>query len=141
MDLRRAREFEAFVAGAAGRLLHTAALLTGEPAGAAPRARRLLTAALARTYADWDSLRDDDPYDHTRRELAQRCARGAWHRRHPAGGVLSRLGPRERVVLVLRLHEGVSEEQLAALTGLTVERVGAVCARAVLTLTVREAGR
>lgn len=29
-DTRRAREFEAFVAGAAGRLLHTAALLTGE---------------------------------------------------------------------------------------------------------------
>ncbi|CAM5643251.1 DNA-directed RNA polymerase sigma-70 factor OS=Streptomyces microflavus OX=1919 GN=Smic_52550 PE=4 SV=1 [Streptomyces microflavus] len=30
-DRLRALEFEAFVAGAGGRLLHTATLLTGEP--------------------------------------------------------------------------------------------------------------
>ena len=38
-ERRRAREFEAFVAGAAGRLLHAATLLTGEPPGGNPRAR------------------------------------------------------------------------------------------------------
>ncbi|MFJ5221650.1 sigma factor-like helix-turn-helix DNA-binding protein [Streptomyces sp. NPDC088400] len=143
-DRCRAREFEAFAAGTAGRLLHAATLLTGEPPGTAPRARRLLIAALARTYADWDRLGDDDPYDRTRQELALRFAYGAWYdrawyiprRRRAAGpsGILARLGPRERVVLVLRLYEGVPEEQTAALVGLPVERVHAICARAVTTV-------
>ncbi|MEU3186925.1 sigma factor-like helix-turn-helix DNA-binding protein [Streptomyces sp. NPDC006923] len=132
-DRRRAREFEAFVAGAAGRLLHVAALLTGEPRETTPRAQRLLTAALARTYADWDRLRAGDPYDFTRQELALRFARWAWlgRRRPSPGGLLAGLAPQERVVLVLRLYEGVAEEQTAALIGVPVERVRAVCARAV----------
>ncbi|MFE3586212.1 sigma factor-like helix-turn-helix DNA-binding protein [Streptomyces niveus] len=130
-DRRRAREFEAFVAGAAGRLLHVATLLTGEPAGVTPHAERLLTAALARTYADWDRLRDADPYDRVRTELATRYARGAWRLPRSGEGLLGRLGPRERLILVLRLYEGVAEEQTAALLGLPVERVRAICARAV----------
>ncbi|MEV8363202.1 sigma factor-like helix-turn-helix DNA-binding protein [Streptomyces niveus] len=130
-DRRRAREFEAFVAGAAGRLLHVATLLTGEPAGATPHAERLLTAALARAYADWDRLRDADPYDRVRTELATRYARGAWRLPRTGEGLLGRLGPRERLILVLRLYEGVAEEQTAALLGLPVERVRAICARAV----------
>ncbi|MYZ38479.1 sigma factor-like helix-turn-helix DNA-binding protein, partial [Streptomyces sp. MnatMP-M17] len=136
MDRRRAREFQAFAAGAGGRLLHVAALLTGEPLDAAPRAQRLLIAALARTYADWDRLRGEDPYDRTRQDLALRFARTAWHphRRRPTAGVLARLGPQERVVLVLRLYEGVAEEQTAALIGLPVERVHTICARAIRTM-------
>ncbi|WP_329147556.1 RNA polymerase subunit sigma-70 [Streptomyces niveus] len=130
-DRRRAREFEAFVAGAAGRLLHVATLLTGEPAGATPHAEQLLTAALARAYADWDRLRDADPYDRVRTELATRYARGAWRLPRTGEGLLGRLGPRERLILVLRLYEGVAEEQTAALLGLPVERVRAICARAV----------
>lgn len=78
-NARRAREFEAFVAGAAGRLLHAATLLTAEPPDDNPRARRLLTAALAHTYASWDRLRGEDPYDRTRQQLAVRFARAAWH--------------------------------------------------------------
>ncbi|GGX24702.1 sigma factor-like helix-turn-helix DNA-binding protein [Streptomyces chryseus] len=131
---RRAREFEAFVAGAAGRLLHATTLLTAEPADDNPRARRLLTAALARTYADWDRLRGEDPYDRTRQELAARFARGAWHYRQHGGGVLERLTPQERLVLVLRLYEGVAEEQTAALLGLPAERVRAICTRATATM-------
>ncbi|MGW7052588.1 sigma factor-like helix-turn-helix DNA-binding protein [Streptomyces sp. NPDC054887] len=139
---RTAREFETFVAGAAGRLLHAATLLTAEPPDDNARARRLLTAALARTYADWDRLRGEDPYDRTRQELAARFARGAWrHRQHGglcappsgavgSGGVLERLTPQERLILVLRLYEGVAEEQAAALLGLPAERVRAICARA-----------
>jgi DNA-directed RNA polymerase specialized sigma24 family protein len=138
-DRRRAREFESFVAGAAGRLLHAAVLLTGEPPPAAPRAERLLTAALAATYAQWWRLRADDPYDHARAELALRYVRGAWHDRHTGGGTLAPLGPWERVVLVLRLQEGVGEEQTAALLGLPQERIRAVYARAVVML--REAAR
>jgi hypothetical protein len=145
---RRAREFEAFVAGAAGRLLHAATLLTAEPPNANPRARRLLTLALAHTYASWDRLRGEDPYDRARQQLAVRFARGAWHqygalgrsRPSPSGSgpgsvaVLARLTPQERLILVLRMYEGVAEEQTAALLGLPVERVRAICARAMTTL-------
>lgn len=160
---RRAQEFELFVAGAGGRLLHAALLLTGEPGRAADSgdgfdgscggatgsrgdepgsrgteaAERLLTAALARTYADWDRLRGEDPYARTRQELAVRFARSARRYRRPRGGVLGRLSPRERLVLVLRLHEGVPEEQTAAALGLSVERVRVICTRAVSALRSR----
>lgn len=136
---RRAREFEAFVAGAGGRLLHVATLLTAEPAGRCPRAQRLLVHALAHMYAEWDRLRDEDPYDRTRQELVTRFARSAWrlHRRSrtwetgPECGVLARLGPQERLVVVLRQYESVPEEQTAALLGLPVERVRALGTRGV----------
>ncbi|WP_455352815.1 sigma factor-like helix-turn-helix DNA-binding protein [Streptomyces sp. SYSU K217416] len=131
---RRAREFEAFVAGAAGRLLHAATLLTAETDEANEEAQRLLTAALAHTYAEWDRLRGEDPYDHARQELAARFARTAWRHHRPRGGVLARLSPQERLVLVLRLYEGVAEEQTAALLGLPVERVRAICTRAMAAL-------
>ncbi|EDY58365.1 MULTISPECIES: sigma factor-like helix-turn-helix DNA-binding protein [Streptomyces] len=138
---RRAREFEAFVAGAAGRLLQAATLLTAEAPDDNPRARRLLTLALAHTYACWDRLRGEDPYDRAREYLALRFAHGAWRRHgillggrtHPSGP-LSRLTPQERLVLVLRLYEGVAEEQAAALLGLSAERVRAICDRATATL-------
>lgn len=143
----RAREFEAFVGGAGGRLLHAARLLTAEDpqgtdgsAGSTGAAERLLTAALARTYADWDRLGGDDPYEHTRRELATRFAHSARRYRHPRGGVLERLPPRERLVVVLRLYEGMAEEQAAAGLGMPVERVRALCTRAVAALRSRPAG-
>lgn len=122
-------EFQAFVAGAAGRLLHVAVLLTGEPQAA----RRLLAGALARTYANWQRLRGDDPYDFTRQELCAAFARTG--RRHHGGtGVLARLSPLERLVLVLRIYEGVAEEVTAAQLGLTAERVRVLCNRAVAEL-------
>ncbi|QNP64969.1 sigma factor-like helix-turn-helix DNA-binding protein [Streptomyces genisteinicus] len=130
-DRRRAREFDAFVAGAAGRLLHVATLLTAEPADANPAAQRLLTAALARTYADWDRLRGEDPYDRTRQDLARRFVRTAWRHHRTAGGVLDRLTPLERLVLVLRVYDSVAEEQVAAQLGIPAERVRASCTRAV----------
>jgi hypothetical protein len=131
---RRAREFEAFTAGAAGRLLHAVTLLTGEPVGAAPAAQELLTGALARTYADWDRLRGKDPYEHTRRDLALRFAHTAYRYRRPRGGTLAGLPPQERLVLVLRLYEGVAEEQIAAVLGLPVERVRTLCTQAMAEL-------
>ncbi|MFD5148421.1 RNA polymerase [Streptomyces sp. NPDC058401] len=129
-------EFEAFVAGAAGRLLRVAILLTAEPATTtadAPAARGLLGGALARTYADWRRLRGDDPYDHTRQELCAAFARTG-RRHHGGSGVLGRLGPLERLVVVLRLYEGVAEEVTAAQLGLAPERVRALCGRAVAEL-------
>lgn len=155
-EARRAREFEAFVAGAAGRLLHAATLLTAEAPDDNPRARRLIALALAQTYASWDRLRGDDPYDRARQHLATRFAREAWHqygglgtfgglgapgrRRRGPAGLLAPLSPRERLVLVLRMYEGVAEEQTAALLGLPVERVRAICARAMATLLHPPAG-
>ncbi|MGW1161374.1 sigma factor-like helix-turn-helix DNA-binding protein [Streptomyces sp. NPDC002513] len=138
---RRDREFEAFVAGASGRLLHAATLLTAEAPDDNPRARRLLTLALAETYASWDRLRGEDPYDRARRRLATRFAHSAWHYHGPlgryrpgAGSVLAALTPRQRLILVLRLYEGVAEEQTAALLGLPPDRVRSICARATATL-------
>ncbi|MFE0380042.1 sigma factor-like helix-turn-helix DNA-binding protein [Streptomyces inhibens] len=130
-ERRHTREFETFVAGAAGRLLHTATLLTGEPVSRpAPAAEELLTRALSRTYAVWDRLRGEDPYERTRQEMAAHFAHTAWRHRRPRGGLLDRLSPQERLVLVLRLYEGVAEEQTAAQLGLPAERVHALCLRA-----------
>lgn len=85
-DARRAKEFEAFVAGAGGRLTQTATLLTAESHEENPRARRLLTHALAHTYACWDRLHGEDPYDHARRHLAIRFADTAWYQYAPLAG-------------------------------------------------------
>ncbi|GEB53441.1 MULTISPECIES: sigma factor-like helix-turn-helix DNA-binding protein [Streptomyces] len=133
----RAREFDAFVAGAGGRLLHAATLLTAEPPGAAPEAERLLVLALARTRADWARLRGEDPYHHARRELAARYALSLRRHRRSRGGLLGALPPRERLVLVLRLFEGVGEEQTAAALGLPVERVRLLLERGTATLLSR----
>ncbi len=122
------------MAGAAGRLLHAATLLTAETRAHNPYAQGLLTAALAHTYAVWDRLRDEDPYDLARRDIAARFARTAWRHHGGRGGVLAALSPQERLVVVLRLYEGVAEEQVAALLGLSEARVRAVCARSVGTL-------
>jgi len=129
------REFEVFVAGAGGRLLWTATLITGETADDNPRARRLLALALARTYASWDRVQDADPYDHARGQLATRFAHSAWrhHTTHP-DAPLARLSPQERLILVLRHHEGIAEEQIAALLGLSPERTRAICHRATTNL-------
>ncbi|MFB8180169.1 sigma factor-like helix-turn-helix DNA-binding protein [Streptomyces sp. NPDC055966] len=138
---RRAREFETFVAGAAGRLLHAATLLTAEAPDANPRARRLLTHALAHTYAHWDRLHGEDPYDCARQFLAGRFARATWHQYGVFGSArpdprspLAALAPQERLILVLRLYEGVAEQQTAALLGLPIERVHTICDRATATV-------
>ncbi|NJA58849.1 sigma factor-like helix-turn-helix DNA-binding protein [Streptomyces sp. NEAU-H3] len=101
------------------------------PEPAAPLALALLRSALARTYADWDRLESGDPYDHTRAELLALFLRSSWYRRRPGRGPLAALPARVRLVLVLRLYEGVPEEQVAALLGLSVDRVRLLCARGV----------
>ncbi|MER7173020.1 sigma factor-like helix-turn-helix DNA-binding protein [Streptomyces mesophilus] len=138
--VRRARDFESFVAGAAGRLLHAATLLTAEPAEDNPRARRLLTAALARTYAAWDRLHGEDPYTYARQQLAYRFLMMSWRLREGRGGVLGMLSPQERLVLVLRVHESVAEEQTAALLGLPMERVRTLYFRATSIVLAGESG-
>ncbi|QNA75010.1 RNA polymerase [Streptomyces sp. So13.3] len=133
-EYQRDVEFQAFTAGAAGRLLHAATLLTGDPAAA----EKLLGTVLAHTYANWFRMRSEDPYDQARTELVRRFAYRPWWRR-PHGGALDRLTAQERLVVVLRLFEGVAEEQAAAQLGLPVERVRAICNRATATLRSRPA--
>ncbi|MDI5966881.1 RNA polymerase [Streptomyces sp. SL13] len=126
-ERRRAREFEAFTAGAGGRLLHAATLLTGDPA----EGERLLVAALASTFADWFRLHGEDPYVRTRQDLAERFTRAHRRYRRPRGGVLDRLPPAERLALVLRVYEGIAEEQSAAQLGMPTERMRTNYLRAV----------
>ncbi|MEU4092667.1 sigma factor-like helix-turn-helix DNA-binding protein [Streptomyces sp. NPDC026673] len=133
-ERRRDAEFEAFAAGAAGRLLHAAILLTGDRG----EATELLCAALSRTYADWFRMRGEDPYARTRAELVRRFAHRPWWRR-PHGGVLGPLNARERLVIVLRLYEGIAEEQAAAQLDMPVERVRAISLRATAVLRSRPA--
>ncbi|MBY8877162.1 sigma factor-like helix-turn-helix DNA-binding protein [Actinacidiphila acidipaludis] len=133
-DSRRDAEFAAFTAGAGGRLLHSATLLTGDPA----EAERLLTVVLARVYADWFRMRAEDPYEQARSELVRRFHHRPWWRR-PRGGDLDRLTGQERLVVTLRFFEGVAEEQTAAQLGLPADRVRAICARATATLRSRPA--
>ncbi|MFI0722225.1 sigma factor-like helix-turn-helix DNA-binding protein [Streptomyces sp. NPDC021224] len=134
-ETRRDAEFAAFTAGAAGRLLHTATLLTGDR----EQAERLLGATLARCYADWLRMRSEDPYDQARAELVRRFAsRPFWRRPH--GGVLDRLTAQERMIITMRYFEGVAEEQTAAQLGLPTDRVRAICARAAATLRSRPPG-
>ncbi|MFF3944231.1 sigma factor-like helix-turn-helix DNA-binding protein [Streptomyces sp. NPDC001902] len=130
----REAEFEAFAAGAAGRLLHVAVLLTGDRA----EGTELLCAALSRSYADWFRMRGEDPYACTRAEIVRRFAHRPWWRR-PRGGVLGPLDVRERLVIVLRLYEGIAEEQAAAQLGMPSERVRAITLRATAALRSRPA--
>ncbi|WP_433342016.1 sigma factor-like helix-turn-helix DNA-binding protein [Streptomyces sp. CA-253872] len=101
------------------------------PGPRAPLALALLRRALARTYASWGRLERDDPYEHTRAELVALFVRSSWYRRQDGGGPLAALPWRVRLVLVLRLYEGVAEEQVAALLGLSADRVRLLCARGV----------
>ncbi|MDX6354670.1 MAG: hypothetical protein QOF98_1573 [Streptomyces sp.] len=131
-ELRRDAEFTAFTAGAGGRLLHAAMLLTGERAAA----ERLLTAVLARVYADWFRMRAEDPYEQARSELVRRFAYRPWWQR-PRGGALDRLTGQERLIVTMRFFEGIAEEQAAAQLGLPAERVRVIGARATATLRSR----
>jgi hypothetical protein len=132
---RRDAEFAAFTAGAAGRLLHAATLLAGDPEAA----DRLLTATLAHVYANWFRMRAEDPYEQARSELVRRFAYRPWWQR-PRGGTLDRLSGQERLIVMMRFFEGVAEEQVAAQLGLPAERVRTICAHATATLRSRRYG-
>ncbi|MER5479888.1 hypothetical protein ABT026_23405 [Streptomyces sp. NPDC002734] len=140
-------EFRAFAAASGGRLLRTALLFTAEDPRDCPLARRLLVEALARTYARWGRIDGEDPYDLARVELTRGCLRRIRFRRGvregrrgrgggvspgPGGdlGPLVQLRPLVRMVLVLRLHEGIDAERAGVLLGITAGRVDALTTRA-----------
>ncbi|MFC7468367.1 hypothetical protein ACFQVA_13675 [Actinomadura keratinilytica] len=135
----RARAFVSFAAGAGGRLLHLAALLTGEPPAAprtpaacspprsaAPTPTGTPCAATTRTTAPAGTSSPATPVPPGTAARRGRADAGPWSPR-PAHPARARRGGPEAV-------RGVPEEQAAALLGLPVERVRALTARATVRL-------
>ncbi|MFJ2113643.1 hypothetical protein ACIOEX_17445, partial [Streptomyces sp. NPDC087850] len=72
--------------------------------------------------------------DRARRELTLGFAEDAWRVGRWSAGVLGGLGARERVVRMLRLYEGLPEEQTASPLGLPEDLVRTLYARATASL-------
>lgn len=151
--MRPAEEaFSAFVASRERRLQQAAWLLTGDWWAA----EDLVQSALAKAWRHWDRVvRADDPDAYVRRVLANTFATGLRRRWRgelvtatlpdgPVGGeleaetasrltvqaALSRLPPRQRVVVVLRFVDDLSERQVAAVLGCAVGTVKSTTAKA-----------
>jgi RNA polymerase sigma-70 factor (sigma-E family) len=145
--------FEEFVADASPRLLRTAFLLTRDPG----HAEDLLQTALARAWRAWHRI-NGDPEPYVRRIIVNTHA--TWWRRHwrgeePTGQLPERLGeshqdgvgerewlwqalgrlPRkQRIVLVLRFYEDLTEAKVAELLGCSVGTVKSQASRALAKL-------
>jgi hypothetical protein len=110
-------DFEDFVAVCSGRLSRTASLLTGDVTAAEP----LLEAALARVWSRWERL--EAPPEQAVRSLLVEATTRWWGRRVPAvagdgpWARWTRLGRRERAVVVLRLVDGLDEADTAVVVG------------------------
>jgi RNA polymerase sigma-70 factor (sigma-E family) len=128
-----AADFDDFVIAAWPRLCRAARLLTENP----HEAEDLTQTALARTYAVWRRVRRDDAYAYTRRVLVNLTIdshrRRKWRevglsdsddraapddaatvdQRDQIVRLLSKLGQRERAVLVLRYYFGLSVGEVA----------------------------
>lgn len=147
-------EFAEFVAARSERLLGTAYLLTGD----LPLAEDLLQEALTRSWFVWRRL-DEQPETYVRKVIVD--AHTSWWRRHwrgpkPTGqapesarGIdvsesiherevlrqaLRRLSPRQRAVLVLRLHDGLDEAETARVLGCPVSTVNSLITQALARL-------
>lgn len=129
------RDFDAFVAANAARLLHTARLIAGDDG----RGEDLLQDALARTYLNWRKARVENPVAYVRKALVN-GHRDWWRRKpsherplevlpdRPTGGdtaeeharrdallrALSVLTRRERAVVVLRYYDDLTEAETAS---------------------------
>jgi RNA polymerase sigma-70 factor (sigma-E family) len=149
--------FVLFVAGARRDLRHLAWLLTGDQ----HRAEELVQETLARTYAAWPRVRQDDPTGYARRVLVN-AKTDAWRRRrrerlvedvgesrYPAADVadvvayraeivaaLRGLTARERVIVVLRYYADLSEADTAAELGVSRGTVKSTASRALAKLRI-----
>jgi len=148
-------EFADFVAGAQGRMVRLAELLTGDRG----RAEDLAQDGFAKAYAAWRRIAPGDPEAYVRRCIVN--AHTDWWRRRSwrerpserlpeqpapadlAGAVatrdvvlraLARLTVRERVVLALRFYLDLSELQIAAELRVAPGTVKSTAARALAKL-------
>ncbi|MFF5014352.1 sigma factor-like helix-turn-helix DNA-binding protein [Streptomyces sp. NPDC001165] len=131
----RRTEFGGYAAVAWPRLLHTAHLLTGDPA----EADALTRTALSDAYAHWRRIPGDDTDFYVRRLLVRhhlgshlgrllgrrpRSTRPAPQApQAPLARALAALPARQRVVLVLRLGEDLGRLEVAEMLGWSVGAV------------------
>ena len=123
-------------------------------------AEDLLQTVLAGTYARWTSVRRDDPAANVRRALVNRyidtwrrrrrlrvdavdqlpeaavAGDDGWMDRHDLAGLLARLTPRERTVVVMRHYLDQSEREVAQTLGCSVGTVKSTCSRALAQLRI-----
>jgi len=133
-----------FVAAREAALLRTAYLITGDPASA----RKLVTDSLGKLYLSWDGVRSgEEPEAFVRRVMVRaassprRLRRRRWPgfrraRPHPDGGgselwrAILTLPAKQRALIVLLHHEGLSESEAADVLGLRVDRARSLAATA-----------
>lgn len=152
MDGAAAATFGDFATVRTPALIRVAYLLTGNQHAA----EDLVQSALAKTWARWDSLRNEDPEGYVRavmyREQVSWWRRLGRLRETPVASpaevaypdpnehtglrlamrqALLRLPPAQRTVLVLRYYEDLSESQIAEILGCTVGTVRSRTHRAV----------
>jgi len=146
--------FEEYVVARSAALLRTAYLLTGNRADA----EDLLQTALAKTYLAWDRIRDREAVDGYVRRTLVNTQTSFWRRKRPEAlydepperpgrdahadadlhdalwTALSRLGRKQRAIVVLRYYEDLSEAETAALLGISVGTVKSTTSRALAVL-------
>ena len=149
-------DFDEFAVAAWPRLRQAAWLLTGHDQDA----EDLASAALAKTFAVWRRVRDDQPYAYARRCVVNAQIDRVRRRRTksevvtdalPDAGVeppdrigdrvqlaelLGTLSPRERQVVVLRYYFDQSESEVATELGVSVGTVKSTASRALARMRV-----
>lgn len=152
-------DFAAFVGARGQALQRTAYLLTGDWA----LAEDLLQTALARVYPRWSRIERDDPDAYVRKVLVNTWSswwRRKWRgerpsdelpdrpgpdayvdadRRRAVAAALTTLPPKQRVVVVLRFHEDMTEAQVANVLGISVGTVKSQTAKALAKLRTSDA--
>ncbi|GAA0542436.1 SigE family RNA polymerase sigma factor [Actinomadura livida] len=152
----RHEEFRSYVAERGAVLLRAATQLTSDRA----EAEDLLQAALAKTYLAWDRIQDRAAVDGYVRRAMVNTQISWWRRRkldvYPTdrlpdrpvaddharrsemrdalGRALRRLPERQRVTVMLRYYEDMSEQQIADFLGVSVGTVKSTVSRAVAKL-------
>lgn len=148
--VRTAESFDGFVAARSRALVRTAYLLTRDHA----LAEDLVQTALAKAWFHWSRIREDNPEPYVRRILVTTYAswwRRRWHSEIPTDDLpdspapagedgldlwdaIGRLPRRQRVTLVLRYYEDLTEAETARLLGTSVGTVKSQTAKALAKL-------
>jgi RNA polymerase sigma-70 factor (sigma-E family) len=155
VNATRHEEFGAYVAERRPVLLRTATRLAGDRA----EAEDLLQSALAKTYVAWDRIQDRAAVDGYVRRAMVNTQISWWRRRklevyptdrlpdrpvedhtdrsemHDAlGRALDRLPKRQRLAVMLRYYEDMSEREIAEVLGVSVGTVKSTVSRAMTRL-------
>ena len=153
--------FEDFVSARGQALQRFAYLLTSDWA----LAEDLVQTAFSRTYPRWSRIESDEPEAYVRKIMVNTWSswwRRRWRgevpaisppeaaardpyqdvdRRHAVTSALAGLPHRQRLVLVLRYHEDLSEQQVAELLGISVGTVKSQASKALAKLRARRRAR